>query len=77
MKIKLTKQEEEYIENLVFVGVYKNMDDLIKDALKIHAAYQDVFKRDLWKEIHKGWNGPDIKKSINDVISAKRNTEGI
>ena len=77
MKIKLTKQEEEYIENLVFAGVYKNVDDLVKDALKIHAAYQDGFKKDLRKEIDKSWIGPDSNTSLNEIIAAKKNIEGI
>ncbi|MBT2161312.1 ribbon-helix-helix domain-containing protein [Zobellia barbeyronii] len=72
MKIKLAKEEEEYIENLVLAGLYKNGGDVVKDALEIHASYREKSKKDLLEEIDKGWNGPDSSKSMNDIISAKK-----
>ncbi|MDO6818916.1 type II toxin-antitoxin system ParD family antitoxin [Zobellia sp. 1_MG-2023] len=77
MNIKLKGEGKEYIEKLILSGAFINIDEIIQDALQLHAHHRERTKTGLLRKINSGWNGPDSKNSINDIISAKRNTEGI
>ena len=71
MKINLTKEEKSYIENEVSLGKYKNSDEFLKDALLTHKMFKDKQKEDLRSKIKDGWNGPESKINIADIINAK------
>jgi len=72
MNISFTKKQEEYIAKQVATGEYQNNSEVIRDALRLHSIYRDKVIRDLRNEIEKGWNAPDSKKSIQDIIDAKK-----
>lgn len=72
MNISFTKQQEEYIAKQVATGEYQNNSEVIRDALRLHSIYRDKVIQDLRNEIEKGWNAPDSKKSIQDIIDAKK-----
>ncbi|WP_289039184.1 type II toxin-antitoxin system ParD family antitoxin [uncultured Zobellia sp.] len=77
MNIELKGEDKEYIEKLILSGAFRNKDEIIQDALQLHAHHREGLKKGLLEKINTGWNGPDSQKSINDIISAKKNTEGI
>ncbi|MBU2947372.1 ribbon-helix-helix domain-containing protein [Zobellia uliginosa] len=77
MDIELRGEDEEYIEKLIQSGAFKDKVEIVQDALQLHALHREGLKKGLLEKINSGWNGPDSKKSINDIISAKRNVEGI
>jgi antitoxin ParD1/3/4 len=72
MNISFTKKQEKYIAEQVESGDYQNNSEVIRDALRLHSIYREKVIQDLKKEIEKGWNGPDSKKSLNEIIASKR-----
>ena len=75
MNISFTKKQEEYITDQVKSGDYQNNSEVIRDALRLHSIYRDKVIQDLRKQIEKGWDGPDSKKSMKDIISAKKTSQ--
>lgn len=72
MNISFTKKQEDYINQQVASGEYQNNSEVIRDALKLHGIYRERVIADLHKEIEKGWNGPDSKLSMSEIIASKK-----
>ncbi|WP_318343965.1 type II toxin-antitoxin system ParD family antitoxin [Flagellimonas baculiformis] len=72
MNISFTKKQEAYINEQVASGEYQNNSEVIRDALRLHSIYRDKVIQDLRKEIEKGWDGPDSKLSIGQIIASKK-----
>ena len=71
MKLNLCEKLEKYVMDQVDSGNYKNVNEVVEDALNLHQHYQQKRTSLLVKEIEKGWNGPASPRSINDIIKAK------
>ncbi len=74
MNISFTKKQEEYISEQVKSGDYQNYSEVIRDALRLHQVYRDKMIADLRKEIEKGLNSGISKRSVKDIIEAKRSS---
>ncbi len=72
MNISFTKQQEKYISEQVSSGDYQNNSEVIRDALRLHSIYREKVIIDLKKEIEKGWSGATSKRTIKDIIEAKK-----
>ena len=73
MNVSFTKKQEEYITEQVATGEYQNNSEVIRDALRLHIIYRSKVIDDLRKEIEKGWNGPDSRRTMKDIIESKKN----
>jgi len=73
MNISFTKKQEEYIAKQVESGEYQNNSEVIRDALRLHSIYREKVINDLRKEIEKGWEGPESKRTLNEIIASKKN----
>ncbi|UOB17477.1 type II toxin-antitoxin system ParD family antitoxin [Abyssalbus ytuae] len=73
MNISFTKKQEEYIARQVESGDYQNNSEVIRDALRLHSIYREKVINDLRTEIEKGWDGPDSKKTLEEIIALKKN----
>ena len=69
MKLKLSKKHKQYISQQMASGRYSNVDELFSEAILIHSLYLNEKNAYLEKEILKGWDGPDIEISIQDLIN--------
>lgn len=72
MNISFTKKQEEYINEQVASGEYQNNSEVIRDALRLHSIYREKVIKDLRIEIEKGWDGPDSKLSMSQIIGSKK-----
>lgn len=72
MNISFTKKQEEYITSQVKSGEYQNNSEVIREALRLHSIYREKLIDDLRKEIDKGWDGPESKRSMKEIIASKR-----
>ncbi|MBT9187753.1 ribbon-helix-helix domain-containing protein [Zobellia russellii] len=68
MKLKLSKKHKQYISQQMASGRYSNVDELFSEAILIHSLYLKEKNAYLEKEILKGWDGPDNKITIQDLI---------
>ena len=73
MNISFTKKQEDYINQQVASGEYQNNSEVIRDALRLHGIYREKVIEDLRREIEKGWNGPESKLSMSEIIASKKN----
>ena len=71
MNVSLTKKQEDYIAAQLASGDYQNASELVRDALRLHELYRHKVINDLKAEIEKGWNSPDSKRSVRDIIASK------
>lgn len=71
MHIHLTKKQEEYIQQLISIGIYKDASDIMEEALKMHESRYEKKLLELRTEIDNGWEGSTSKRSVSDIISAK------
>lgn len=72
MNVNLTDKQQEYIAAQIGSGDYQNASELVRDALRLHQLYRDKVIRDLRLEIEKGWNSPDSKRGVQDIVAAKK-----
>lgn len=72
MNISFTKKQEEYITSQVKSGEYQNNSEVIREALRLHSIYREKLIDDLRTEIDKGWDGPESKRSMKEIIASKR-----
>ena len=72
MNISFTKKQEEYINKQVASGEYQNNSEVIRDALRLHGIYREKVIEDLRREIEKGWDGPESKLSMSEIIASKK-----
>ena len=72
MNISFTEKQENYIKNQLASGDYQNASEVVRDALRLHALYRDKVLEELRAEINKGWDGATSKRSVKDIVSAKK-----
>ncbi len=72
MKINLTEEQKEYIKVQITSGNFKNANEAINDALKNHQYYRHKILEYLKTEIDKGWSGKTSKRTIPEIIAAKK-----
>ncbi len=74
MNVSFTDKQEQYIASQIASGDYQNASELVRDALRLHQVYRQKVLDDLRSEIEKGWNSTDSKRSVQDIIAAKRSS---
>lgn len=72
MNISFTEKQEHYIQAQLASGDYQNASEVVRDALRLHELYRNKVLEELKAEIAKGWDGPASKRSVKDIVSAKR-----
>ena len=73
MNISFTEKQEKYIASQVKSGDFQNASEVVRSALRIHETYRHRVIEELKYEIEKGWSGSESKRSIQDIIKAKKN----
>ncbi len=71
MNVSFTAKQEKYIADQVESGDYQNASEVVRDALRLHEVYRQKVLEELRAEIDKGWDGPDVPDTIEDIIAAK------
>lgn len=72
MNISFTEKQEKYIAQQVQSGEYQNNSEVIRDALRLHGIYRQTVIQDLRNAIEEGWQAPDSKLSLDEIIAQKR-----
>ena len=72
MNISFTNKQEEYIASLVESGDYQNASEAVRDAIRLHQIYREKIINDLKVQIEKGWTGAASRRSVQDIIAAKK-----
>jgi antitoxin ParD1/3/4 len=72
MNISFTEKQENYIQSQLASGDYQNASEVVRDALRLHELYRNKVLEELRLEINKGWEGATSKRSVKDIVSAKR-----
>jgi len=72
MNISFTKKQQNYIENQVKSGDFQNFSEVVRDALRLHKTYRHKILEELKFEIQKGWDSPNSKRTVLDIIKAKK-----
>lgn len=72
MNISFTEKQENYIQGQLASGDYQNASEVVRDALRLHELYRNKVLEELRLEINKGWEGPASKRSVKDIVNAKR-----
>lgn len=72
MNISFTEKQEKYIQAQLASGDYQNASEVVRDALRLHEVYRNKVLEELRAEISKGWEGPASKRSVKDIVAAKR-----
>ncbi len=71
MNVNFTKTQKQYIINQVDSGEYQNYSEVVREALRLHIIYRKRMIDDLKKEIELGWNAPDSKFTMEEIIKQK------
>ena len=71
MNVSFTEKQEQYIAALVASGDYQNASEAVRDAIRLHQKYRERIVEELRLEIQKGWDAPDSKRSVQDIIRDK------
>ena len=72
MNISFTEKQQKYITAQIKQGDYQNASEVVRDALRLHEVYRHRVIEELRAEIAKGWDGPASKRSVKDIIKAKK-----
>lgn len=72
MNVSFTEKQEQYIAGQVSSGDYQNASEVVRDALRLHELYRNKVLEELRAEINKGWNAPASKRSVKDIVAAKK-----
>ena len=72
MNVSLTEKQEKYITEQIQSGDFQNASELVRDALRLHKYYREKVIDELRAEIEKGWDGPTSKKSVSEIVEAKK-----
>lgn len=75
MNISFTEKQEKYIQAQLASGDYQNASEVVRDAMRLHEAYRNKLLEELRAEISKGWDGMTSKRSVKDIVAAKRKTD--
>ena len=71
MNVSFTEKQEKYIASLVASGDYQNASEAVRDAIRIHQKYRERVIEELKFEIEKGWEGPESKRKVKDILASK------
>ena len=77
MNISFTEKQEKYIQAQLASGDYQNASEVVRDALRLHEIYRAKVLEELRAEINKGWEGPTSKRSVKDIVAAKRKSRTV
>lgn len=72
MNISLTEKQKLYIQSEIEIGDFQNASELVRDALRLHQLFRQKVIIDLKNEIEKGFNSGISKRTVSDIIDAKR-----
>jgi len=72
MNVSFTEKQEKYIADQISEGDYQNASELVRDALRLHEVYRRKVVEDLRAAIAEGWDSPDSKKTVADILKAKQ-----
>lgn len=72
MNVSFTEKQEQYIAAQLSSGDYQNASEVVRDALRLHELYRNKVLEELRAEIAKGWDSPASKRSVKDIVAAKR-----
>lgn len=72
MNISFTSKQEKYIADRLSSGDFQNASEVVRDALRLHELFRNRVLNELRDEINKGWDGPMSKRSVQDIIKAKK-----
>ena len=72
MNVSFTEKQEQYIAGQVSSGDYQNASEVVRDALRLHELYRNKVLEELRTEINKGWDAPASKRSVKDIVAAKK-----
>ena len=72
MNGSFTEKQEQYISVQVAGGDYQNASEVVRDALRLHELYRNRVLEELCAEITRGWDAPSSKRSVKDIVAAKR-----
>ena len=72
MNISFTNQQEQYIQNQLQSGDFKNASEVVRDAIRLHQVYRHKVIEDLRAEIEKGWEGPSSSRTATQIAKRKR-----
>lgn len=76
MNVSLTEKQRKYIDDKVKSGDYKNASEVVREALRGHELYQ-IKLENLRAEIQKGWDSGTSKRTVQDILEAKKKEHGI
>ncbi|MDQ1160781.1 antitoxin ParD1/3/4 [Chryseobacterium sp. SORGH_AS 447] len=76
MNVSFTKKQEQYISNQIESGDFQNASEVVRDALRLHEFYRHRIIQDLKTEIEKGWSGNTSPRSVKDIITSRKKTNG-
>lgn len=72
MNISFTKKQAAYIADQVGSGDFQNASEVVRDALRLHEYYRHKVLDELREEIGKAWDAPASKRTVKDIIAAKK-----
>lgn len=72
MNVSFTEKQEQYIAAQLSSGDYQNASEVVRDALRLHELYRNKVLEELRAEIAKGWDSPASKRSVKNIVAAKR-----
>jgi len=76
MNVSLTEKQRKYIDDKVKSGDYMNASEVIREALRAHELNQKKLEN-LRAEIQKGIDSGVSKRTVKDILEAKRKEHGI
>lgn len=76
MNVRLTEKQRKYIDDQVNSGDYKNAGEVVHEALQAHELHHQKLQK-LRAEIQKGIDSGVSKRTVKDIIDAKRREHDI
>jgi antitoxin ParD1/3/4 len=76
MNVSLTEKQRKYIDDKVKSGDYMNASEVVREALRVHELNQQKLEN-LRIEIQKGIDSGVSKRTVKDILEAKRKEHGI
>jgi antitoxin ParD1/3/4 len=72
MNISFTEKQEKYIKSQVESGEFQNASEVVRNALRMHEAYEHRMITELRAEIQKGIDSEDSPYSVLDIVKEQR-----
>ncbi len=76
MNVSLTEKQRKYIDDKVKSGDYMNASEVVREALRVHELNQQKLDN-LRAEIQKGIDSGVSKRTVKEILEAKRKEHGI